>query len=248
MRILSVTPPINNTLGNSTIRLTGRGLSRVVAVRLDGVYVSEFYRFNSRSITFLLPPTSAGTHEIVCVGKKGKQARASAQTVDSAPNSPVITSIHPAVDYYGDPCLPPSHYRSRCITYHGHNLANVTQMWMDGVQLKHRVIDAQTVVAKQRSQRSGARSSSTLIRARDDVTGINSPANQVAAAFHGIPGGALIHASDHVVTTATQASPVQQLLAVQKVQKVHKARCNKRELNGLIVTRPPPNPNASACQ
>lgn len=244
LRIKEISPPLSSTLGNSTLRISGRGLDNVAAIMIDNAYVSSFRRINDEAITVILGPTSPGTHTLRVVSSRGSVgiAAASFTTVAPTPQTPVILSVTPLIDQYAK-CDAPNDYRRRRVLVEGTNFTNVSAVYTDGVSRKFRILDStqleyeQTRQSQSQSQSHTASSNSKpsqRIAARDLVHDTAVGLDVVNTVID----AALIHASDiQLLTSDRQASTIFQFLALQPPRQP--CRPHKPVIEDVVVSTVP---------
>lgn len=252
---LTVTPSIASSQGNCTLRIVGRDTERVIAIMFGTTYFASFRRINKHTITLILPFTTPGTHTLDLVLRKKHGVACTRQITFVTASGINLTRVEPTLDRYANPSLPLNHYRRRKITLRGNGLSAATGVWQDGVSIKFRVVDDQTIVALQRFQQGCATSSASStapsaspqeIAPRDAVDATYSDSaekhcGEARSLYPGEPGynsappcppDAFIHASDITVTSATASSNVFQLLAVQS------AKPKRHAATGVLATTP----------
>lgn len=140
-RVESVSPPIVQASGNDTVRITGRHLEFVSALRIGITYLASFQRLNSHAINFVMPGMNPGAIEITVVSRRNHLSSGSITVVSLENSTPAITSTHPFLDIIENPCASPAFYPERKFTLVGQNFSSL-DVWIDGVKVEKVFLDS----------------------------------------------------------------------------------------------------------
>lgn len=146
---LAVSPAVGQSSGDWTIRLTGRCLSCVVAIKVGAKYLRTWLVINNQVITFPMPAvTPAPDVPITLVDGRGRTVtRTITALAYDVSTTPTITSILPEVDQYDNKDLPPNYYRRATLSVQGINFANAQRVTLDGVEVPFTVVSDNLLTA-----------------------------------------------------------------------------------------------------